>query len=322
LGVDLYGGSFTRIIGADVITATPKRITLTLAVSPGPNGQVFASLADISGTGAVWADFAGTIGKAVDSSGTGINGASLKEAIRRGQIVTVHRGSDGTHPTLVVEKVEDPADAGSSLTLDALKDVAAPANTAAGMFLGTTAIGAWGPVANPTAGVWAGKTRTSRPNSTDRLVEVYDGAAWVPIHYDSGIRGVGSLVNAALWTADPTIDAPAMNRVGSTVFFQGAVTSVGAWSGRPVFSAKIPQGFRPAGSRRAFNPQMTSAGTVFAPGAVVYADEFNDVIALRFGAIATGNEDAAGTKVYLMLRYETADPIPTSLPGTLITTAP
>jgi hypothetical protein len=73
----------------------------------------------------------------------------LKEAIRRGQIVTVHRGSDGTHPTLVVEKVEDPADAGSSLTLDALKDVTAPASTAAGMFLGTTGVGAWGPVANP-----------------------------------------------------------------------------------------------------------------------------------------------------------------------------
>jgi hypothetical protein len=152
LTVDLYGGSFTRIIGCDAVTATPKRITVSLAVSPGPGGAVFASLADISGTGAVWADFAGTIGKVVDSSGTGINGASLKEAIRRGQIVTVHRGTDGTHPTLVVEKVEDPADAGSSLTLDALKNVAAPASTPAGMFLGTTGVGAWGPVANPLVG--------------------------------------------------------------------------------------------------------------------------------------------------------------------------
>jgi hypothetical protein len=142
---------------------------------------VFADLSGISGTGAVWADFGGTIGKVVDTSGTSINGATLKEAIRRGQIITVHRGSDGSHPTLVAEKVENPADLGSSLTLDALKDVdtgsaavgsiltkmpngtwmgrpnaisslnsltdvAAPANTPAGKVLGTTAVGAWGPV--------------------------------------------------------------------------------------------------------------------------------------------------------------------------------
>jgi hypothetical protein len=117
----------------------------------------------------VWADFAGTIGKVVDSSGTGINGASLKEAIRRGQIVTVHRGSDGTHPTLVVEKVEDPADAGSSLTLDALKDVAAPANTPTGKLLGTTAAGQWGPV-DPPASTGAGNLLTpNQASGTDTL---------------------------------------------------------------------------------------------------------------------------------------------------------
>jgi hypothetical protein len=152
LTVDLYSGSFTRIIGCDPVTAAPpKRITVTLATTPGPNGAIFTDLSGISGTGAVWADFGGTIGKVVDTSGTGINGAALKEAIRRGQIVTVHRGSDGTHPTLVVEKVENPADAGSSLTLDALRDVTAPANTPVGKGLGTTATGAWGPVDFATA---------------------------------------------------------------------------------------------------------------------------------------------------------------------------
>jgi hypothetical protein len=110
---------------------------------------VFADLSGISGTGAVWADFGGTLGKVVDTSGTSINGASLKEAIRRGQIITVHRGTDGTHPTLVAEKVENPADTGSSLTLDALKDVTAPANTPAGKVLGTTAVGEWGLVDAP-----------------------------------------------------------------------------------------------------------------------------------------------------------------------------
>jgi hypothetical protein len=150
LTVDLYSGSFTRIMGCDPITASPsQRIRLTLATTPGPNGTVFADLAGISGTGAVWADFGGVIGKVVDTSGTSINGASLKEAIRRGQIVTVHRGTDGTHPTLVVEKVENPADTGSSLTLDALRDVTAPANTPIGKVLGTTAVGEWGPIDAP-----------------------------------------------------------------------------------------------------------------------------------------------------------------------------
>jgi hypothetical protein len=153
LTTDLYGGSFTRIIGCDPITAAPpKRITVALATTPGPNGEVFRGLGDISGTGAVWADFGGTLGKVVDTTGTGVNGAALQEAIRRGQIITVHRGTDGTHPTLVVEKVENPADAGSSLTLDALRDVSAPASTPAGKVLGTTATGQWG----PTDAFWKG----------------------------------------------------------------------------------------------------------------------------------------------------------------------
>jgi hypothetical protein len=97
----------------------------------------------------VWADFGGTLGKVVDSAGVAANGATLKEAIRRGSIATVHRGSDGTNPTLVVENLQNPADAGSSLTLDALKDVTAPANTPAGKVLGTTAQGAWAPVDAP-----------------------------------------------------------------------------------------------------------------------------------------------------------------------------
>lgn len=150
LGVDLYDGSFIRIIGCDAIPVTPdKRIVLTLATTPGFNGAVYASLADISGTGAVWADFNGRLGRVFDSSGGGVVGSQLKEAIRRGAIVTVHRDESTAQWRLVVVKSENPADAGSSLTLDALKNVTAPASTAAGMLLGTTAVGAWGPVANP-----------------------------------------------------------------------------------------------------------------------------------------------------------------------------
>jgi hypothetical protein len=147
LGVDLYDGSFIRIIGCDAIPVAPdKRIVLTLATTPGFNGAVYASLADVSGTGAVWADFNGRLGRVFDASGGGVVGSQLKEAIRRGAIATVHRDEATAQWRLVVVKTESPATAGSSLTLDALKNVSAPANTPAGKVLGTTATDTWGPV--------------------------------------------------------------------------------------------------------------------------------------------------------------------------------
>jgi hypothetical protein len=130
----------------------------------------------------VWADFGGTLGKVVDTAGTGINGAALKEAIRRGQIVTVHRGTDGTHPTLVVEQVENPADAGSSLTLDALKDVEAPAP------------------ANGEAIVWDSAAAQYKPKPVqDSLVAaVYGGARPEPWSNTATYR-VGQHTTVSLW---------------------------------------------------------------------------------------------------------------------------
>jgi hypothetical protein len=169
---------------------------------------VFTDLSGISGTGAVWADFGGTLGKVVDTAGTDINGAALKEAIRRGQIVTVHRGSDGTHPTLVVEKVENPADAGSSLTLDALRDVTAPANTPAGKFIGTTAVGEWGPVDAPNAVPMDPKGLASEWSSSRTYT--YGNVVWTEdadgnrYYFSSDIQQSGgtapSLTNLASWT--------------------------------------------------------------------------------------------------------------------------
>jgi hypothetical protein len=53
---------------------------------------------------------------------------------------------------LVVSEVVLPTGSGSSLPLDALADVSAPADTPAGKVLGTTATGAWGPVDPPSGG--------------------------------------------------------------------------------------------------------------------------------------------------------------------------
>jgi hypothetical protein len=78
----------------------------------------------------------------------------------------------------VVEQVENPADAGSSLTLDALKDVTAPANTPAGKFIGTTAVGEWGPVDSP----------------ADTAVEMLLGANQVPNPWQAQAYASGQLV--------------------------------------------------------------------------------------------------------------------------------
>jgi hypothetical protein len=147
----------------------------------------------------------------VDTSGTGVNGAALKEAIRRAQIVTVHRGTDGTHPTLVVEKVENPADAGSSLTLDALRDVTAPASTPAGKVLGTTATGVWGPVdaagggggggtsvtpnVKPRPGLWY--TGTDRPLAADKSITTELLCHPIMFNHDVTIDRIGMYVSTA-----------------------------------------------------------------------------------------------------------------------------
>jgi hypothetical protein len=152
LTVDNYAGGFTRIIGAQVIGTDPVRITVSLATTPGVNGTVFADLSAISGSANVWADFAGTLGRAEDAlTGTPIHGAALKEVIRRGTVIICHRdNTDPAHPTLKIDGTEAAGQAGTSLTLASLADVDNTAATApAGKVLGTTGVGSWGPVDAP-----------------------------------------------------------------------------------------------------------------------------------------------------------------------------
>jgi hypothetical protein len=125
----------------------PAKVDFALATVPGVNGAVYPDLGSIAGGAAVYADFAGTLGRLYMSDDTGVYGSTLKEWIRKGSIATVHRDdTDPAHPKLVVEKIEQPTAAGSSMVLDSLKDVSAPTTTPAGKVLGTTAEGAWAPV--------------------------------------------------------------------------------------------------------------------------------------------------------------------------------
>jgi hypothetical protein len=153
LSVDKYSGSFTRVAVVPPTGPWPAKVDFALATVAGPNGAVFPDLAAIPGGAAVWADFAGTLGRLNMADGTAVYGSALKEWIRRGTVATVRRDdSDPAHPNLVVDRIDQPADIGSSLTLGALQDVDAPADTPAGKVLGTTAVGQWGPVDPPAGG--------------------------------------------------------------------------------------------------------------------------------------------------------------------------
>jgi hypothetical protein len=191
-------------------------------------------------------------------------------------------------------------------------NVDAPPTTPAGMFLGTVGVGAWGPVANPTAGLWPGKIRTSRPNSTDRLVEVWDGAAWIPTHYDSGWRNIASLLPQGLFG---TVNVARLRRVGGAVtFILRAEIAGGTIAGQAAADLlTLPAGFVPV-------EYIIRTQTVID---VVPAHFVNSsvrevlVLARTTGTNIPGTGGVGGTVI-----WPTDDPIPTSLPGTLATTAP
>jgi hypothetical protein len=143
--VDNYGGGFIRV-GAGAVT-TSTTATVALATTPGPGGAIYPGLNDVPGTAAVWADFSGTLGHVRTAAGADVLGNTLKQWIRQGTVLTVHRdNADPAHPNLIVDQVTNPTPAGSSLALDDLRDVTAPAATPAGKVLGTTATGQWGAV--------------------------------------------------------------------------------------------------------------------------------------------------------------------------------
>lgn len=173
LTVDNYSGGFIRIIGADAV----GKIDLALATTPGPGGAIYPALGDIPGGAAVWADFGGSLGHVKTAAGSDVLGSTLKEWIRRGSVLTTHKdNTDPAHPALVVDLIEDPTPAGSSLSLGNLNSVDDAVDTApAGKVLGATATGAWGAVdAGSSITVLDGVTLN---NLRERTFVIADGAA-------------------------------------------------------------------------------------------------------------------------------------------------
>jgi hypothetical protein len=114
LQVDNYGGGFIRVQASAVTTSTT--VTVALATTPGPGGAIYPGLNDIPGTAAVWADYSGTLGHVKTAAGADVLGNTLKQWIRQGTLLTVHKDTtDPAHPNLIVDQVTNPTPAGSSL---------------------------------------------------------------------------------------------------------------------------------------------------------------------------------------------------------------
>lgn len=176
--------------------------------------------------------------------------------------------------------------------------------------------GANDPLANPPLGGpsgWAASVRdaltalqgqhvirSTRPNTTDHLVEVFDGSAWFPIHYDSGWRDVTGLLNPG-WTATHVH----MRREGDTVRMRVAGLAA---PGEEFYFISPPEGFR------------TAMQYYLMFGSLTYQ------VAQEAGAIAImapgGGKLPAGGTFWFEMGWATPDPFPQSLPGTVIAPAP
>jgi hypothetical protein len=103
LMVDNYSGGFIRVRPSP---DTPTTVDFTLATAPGPGGAIYPSVNDIPSNAAVWADFGGNLGHVKDPGGSDLTGATLKQWIRAGTVLNVHKdATDPAHPNLVVEGV-------------------------------------------------------------------------------------------------------------------------------------------------------------------------------------------------------------------------
>jgi hypothetical protein len=100
LVVDNYSGGFIRVRPAPDTATT---VDFALATTPGPGGAVYPGINDIPNA-AVWADFAGNLGKLKNPDGSDVTGNTLKQWMRSGAVFNVHKdATDPAHPNLVAD---------------------------------------------------------------------------------------------------------------------------------------------------------------------------------------------------------------------------
>lgn len=203
LYVDLYSSSFTRLmVGGATAPAGP--FTVALATTPGPVGELFPDLDAVPDGAAVWADFAGTLGKVHDAAGADLLGAELKSWIAGGWVLTADKDdTDPAHPVLRILS----ASSGYQLTAVAEPDRGRVKITASG-WTGTASISC------TAAGVPAYIVRGADPipAGTPDPVVVYDYEAplGVPLTYaltdDAGTVQADTYIAAdTAWLCHPSL---------------------------------------------------------------------------------------------------------------------
>jgi hypothetical protein len=145
-------------------------------------------------------------------------------------------------------------------------------------------------------------------------VEVWDGAAWIPTHYDSGWRDITASITTA---AGITPYKFLIRRVDTTVFVTVQVSAALPIAWGDIFTG-IPAGFRPATVN-----DMQRTMRMLAFGNQTSWQNGGNLRAFRDAAAWQGSLSGSGTQtLYMDETLPTNDPIPSSLPGTLVTTAP
>jgi hypothetical protein len=138
-------------------------------------------------------------------------------------------------------------------------------------------------------------------------VEVWDGAAWIPTHYDSGWRDVSAdLASGATGTLF-------LRRYSSTMHLRGFLTAPAGGLAYGAAIYDLPAGFRNAKLYvGAMSVGRTGSGTLVAVG----IDLGTGTQALMALAAIT-----AADTLTVGLVSDVEDTVPASLPGTLFSTA-
>jgi hypothetical protein len=147
------------------------------------------------------------------------------------------------------------------------------------------------------------QVRSTRPNVTDHLVELFDGTAWIVGNYDSGWRDItGGLING--WSTAVRV---MVRRVGFTVFFSINGTAASGWTDPD--AGPLPEGFRPLPGTKIDVP-------------IARAARMERIEIDAAGHLILASADGYDGNAAQMVSWPAGEGIPATLPGDTITPAP
>lgn len=181
--------------------------------------------------------------------------------------------------------------------------------------------GLWSPPGVPITGTGR---RTTHPNTDDVLVEAWDSTQgrWQVAHYDSGWRNVSSLLTADATAKVQTWSTVYLRRVGSRVTLLvratvGTGTAVGTTDSIDLLS--VPVGWR--FTDYPWPGHLAHVAAIGYPCLVDGGSGASGLVKVCRPIGAAGNLWASGL-LNGEVSWSTSNAIPTSLPGTLVSSAP